>query len=90
MTDTQLVDKCVSDIESAGIFKAANLRKSKVVRLGNSMPLYSLDYETELQRNFMEIDKKYKNLYSIGRLGGFFFCMTPPPSHRVLSSQTIC
>ncbi|QWR76283.1 protoporphyrinogen/coproporphyrinogen oxidase [Candidatus Magnetomonas plexicatena] len=78
MTDTQLVDKCVSDIESAGIFKAANLRKSKVVRLGNSMPLYSLDYETELQRNFMEIDKKYKNLYSIGRLGGFFFCMTPP------------
>ncbi|MBF0518854.1 MAG: FAD-dependent oxidoreductase [Nitrospirae bacterium] len=78
MADTQLVDRCVSDIERAGIFKAVDLRKSMVIRLGNSMPLYGLDYETQLQRNFKEIDEKYKNLYSIGRLGGFFFCMTPP------------
>ncbi len=77
MTDTGLVKRCTADLERAGIFKAENLRNSLVVRLGNSMPLYGLDYEVQLERNFAEI-KKYKNLYSIGRLGGFFFCMTPP------------
>jgi protoporphyrinogen oxidase len=77
MSDEELVNRCVADIENAGIFKADRLRKSLVIRLGNSMPLYSLDYETLLQNNFKEIEK-YKNLYSIGRLGGFFFCMTPP------------
>ena len=76
LTDTEIVERTVSDIEKLGLYKKEQLRQSKVIRLGECLPIYGLDYENRIQETFRDVHR-YQNLYSIGRLGGYYFCMTP-------------
>ena len=76
MSDIDIVNRMVMDAEKSGLFKKEQLRESKVIRLGECLPVYGLDYENKLRETFTGVHR-YQNLYSIGRLGGYFFCMTP-------------
>jgi len=76
LTDNEIIDRTVADAEKVGLLKKEQLRQSKVIRLGECLPVYSLDYENEIKETFKDVHQ-YQNLYSIGRLGGYYFCMTP-------------
>lgn len=76
LTDNEIIDHTVADAEKVGLLKKEQLRQSKVIRLGECLPMYSLDYENEIKETFKDVHR-YRNLYSIGRLGGYYFCMTP-------------
>lgn len=77
MTDDEIILRAVGDIEKEGLFKGSDLRSRQVIRLGESLPVYELDYENRMEEAFKAVHS-YSNLYSVGRLGGYFFCMTPP------------
>jgi len=74
--DEKIVRRTVEDVEKAGLFKQADLRHSHVMRLGESIPLYDLDYEAKMREAF-RYAHTYSNLYSVGRQGGYFFCLSP-------------
>lgn len=76
MTDDEIILRAVGDIEKEGLFKRSDLRRKRVVRLGECLPVYNLDYENKMEETF-KVVHFYDNLYSVGRLGGYFFCMTP-------------
>lgn len=76
LTDREIIDRTVTDAEKSGLFKKEQLRQSGVIRLGECLPVYGLDYENKVKETFKDVHR-YRNLYSIGRLGGYFFCMTP-------------
>lgn len=75
--DRDIIQRTVEDIEKLGLFKKDELRQKRLIRLGECLPVYALDYESKMQEAFKEVHS-YRNLYSVGRLGGYFFCMTPP------------
>lgn len=75
-SDEELVQRTVADVEKIGLFKCSDLRYSHVMRLGESIPLYELDYETKMREAFRNVHI-YSNLYSVGRQGGYFFCLSP-------------
>ena len=75
-TDQEIIDRTVLDAETLGLFKKEQLRESKVIRLGECLPVYGLDYEDKIKETFEDVHN-FQNLYSIGRLGGYYFCMTP-------------
>lgn len=75
-TDEEILRRAVEDIDKKGLFKKDNLRNQQLVRLGECLPVYELDYERKMSETFKRVHG-YCNLYSIGRLGGFYFCMTP-------------
>jgi protoporphyrinogen oxidase len=77
MTDETIINRAVQDVETQGLFSSAALRHSRVVRLGECLPVYDLDYEAQME-NVFSVLRSYNNLYSVGRQGGYFFCMTPP------------
>ena len=77
MSDDSLITSVVAGVEEIGVFERGDLRQAKVVHLDECMPIYSLEYEAEMSRSFDEI-WRYSNLYSVGRLGGYFFCLSPP------------
>jgi protoporphyrinogen oxidase len=74
--DEEIVRRTVVDADKIGLFKCADLRYSHVVRLGESIPVYELDYEAKMQKAFRDVHI-YNNLYSVGRQGGYFFCLSP-------------
>ncbi|RLC29942.1 MAG: hypothetical protein DRH37_06465 [Deltaproteobacteria bacterium] len=76
MPDNEIIDKTVRDAEKLGLFTKQQLRRSMVVRLGECMPVYDLDYENKIKEVFTDVHQ-IQNLYSIGRLGGYYFCMSP-------------
>ncbi len=76
MTDEEIINRTVKDAEKSGLLKKDQLRQSKVIRLGDCLPVYDLDYEDKINETFKDVHS-YQNLYSIGRLGGNYFCMTP-------------
>jgi len=76
MTDENIIIRSVKDVERKGLFNRYDLRNSQVVRLGECLPVYDLDYENKMEEIFSGV-RSYSNLYSVGRLGGYFFCMTP-------------
>lgn len=77
MTDEEIVLRAVGDIEKEGLFEGSDLRSKQVIRLGECLPVYELDYENKMEEAF-NVVHSCSNLYSVGRLGGYFFCMTPP------------
>lgn len=77
MTDDEIILRAIGDIEKEGLFKRRDLRSRQVIRLGECLPVYELDYENKMEEAF-KVVHSYSNLYSVGRLGGYFFCMTPP------------
>lgn len=76
MTDREIIERTVMDADKLGLFKKEQLRQSKVIRLGECLPVYGLDYENKIRETFKHA-QRCRNLYSIGRLGGYYFCMTP-------------
>jgi protoporphyrinogen oxidase len=76
MPDDEIIRKTVSDADRIGLFQSGQLREAKVIRLGECMPVYDLDYEDKMIEAFNDVHK-IRNLYSIGRLGGYYFCMSP-------------
>lgn len=75
-SDKEVIDRVLNDIESAGLYKKNEVRQHQLFRLKNAMPVYELDYESKLEDIYKTIHS-FENLYSIGRLGGYFFCQTP-------------
>ena len=76
LTDREIIERTVMDADKLGLFKKEQLRQSKVIRLGECLPVYGLDYENKIRETFKDVHR-CRNLYSIGRLGGYYFCMTP-------------
>lgn len=76
MSDKEIIARAVSDIEKLGLFRKSELRQQRHFWLKECMPVYGLDYEAKLNETFRAI-RYYKNLYSVGRKGGYFFCQTP-------------
>lgn len=76
MSDINIINRTVMDADKLGLFKKDQLRQSKIIRLGESLPIYDLDYENKIKETFKDVHR-CRNLYSIGRLGGYYFCMTP-------------
>ncbi len=72
----ELVDKCAADLERLELFKKSDLRQSEVKILEQSLPVYDLDYEPRMEAAYAGV-RKYDNLYSVGRIGGYYFCLTP-------------
>lgn len=77
LADQDIVQKAISDVEKLGLFKKKDLRCEQVIRLGECLPVYDLDYQQKIAETYKMIHC-FDNIYSVGRLGGFFFCMTPP------------
>ncbi len=76
LTDEEIIQKALEDVEQLGIFQKQNIRHSKLIRLKKSLPVYGLDYKEQLTSHNSTI-KRYSNLYSVGRSSGYFFCMSP-------------
>ncbi len=76
MSEEEIIAACVRDVERLGIFPASALRQKKIIGLKDSMPVYGIDYEETMSALFAPA-KKYANLISVGRTGGFYFCMSP-------------
>lgn len=76
MSDSQIIDKTVRDADKVDLLQAEQLREAKVIRIEECIPVYDLDYENRMKQSFSEVHK-INNLYSIGRLGGYYFCMSP-------------
>ncbi|MDO8142794.1 MAG: FAD-dependent oxidoreductase [Candidatus Brocadiales bacterium] len=79
-SDDEILARAVNDIEKMGLFKKTDLRKQQLFRLKECMPVYGLDYETKVQ-DALKVIHGYRNLYSVGRKGGYFFCL----SHSAVS-----
>ena len=76
MIDQEIIAKCIKDVEKLGFFNSSALRQSKIVSFNDSMPVYGIHYEKMMEELFAN-EKKYKNIYSIGRTGNYYFCMSP-------------
>lgn len=69
-----IIEKTKHDLERLNICGPNDIEAAEFKKLSRVYPIYSLDYETRLSRVRNQLDQ-YNNLYTIGRLGGFYFCM---------------
>ncbi|MDL1967033.1 MAG: NAD(P)-binding protein [Deltaproteobacteria bacterium] len=74
-SDEEIIDRAVKDIEKLGLYKSSELREKHLIKLNKAMPVYGLDYEEKMEKTFSEIHK-FSNLFSIGRQGGYYFCLS--------------
>lgn len=72
-----LIRKTVDDLDRLGLFRKSGLRKEKIsMFLPDGMPIYGLDYEAWMEQAFSGV-RRFANLYSVGRTGGYYFCLSP-------------
>jgi len=71
-----LAQRAVADAGRLGMHDPARLREMRTVRLRRALPVYPLDYEARLETAFAPV-RAVRNLTAAGRLGGWFFCMSP-------------
>ena len=83
ISDNEIVDRAVNDVEKLGLFRKSELRYQRHFWLKECMPVYELDYEIKLKETFSAVHH-YRNLYSVGRKGGYFFCQTPAAANQGL------
>ena len=76
LTDEELMDRVAADIEKISLFRQEDLCMHRLFRLRENLPFYGLDYETSMESGYRTIHG-IENLFSIGRRGGFYFCLTP-------------
>lgn len=76
LTDEEIITRTAADADKCGLFGKETLRQSKVIRLGECLPVYDLGYEAKMEEALKDVHR-FKNLFSVGRLGGHLFCMTP-------------
>lgn len=81
----ELVRRTISDVERIGLHPAARLREKKAVLLPSALPVYGLDYEACLARIRQDV-QAVQNLLSVGRLGGWHFCMAPEATSQGLKA----
>ena len=70
MTDDEIVNKVVEQMDQIGWIKKEELIKGWVVRVPFAYPVYYINYEAEMKKvlNFLS---KWPNLYLTGRTGSF-------------------
>lgn len=76
MSSDEILAKTIEDVERLGLFEKNKLRQQKLTWLRECMPIYELDYKNKVDKTFSAI-QGYQNLYSVGRKGGYFFCLSP-------------
>lgn len=72
----ELAARAVADVERIGLHPAGRLRANKTVLLPSALPVYDLAYAQRLANARQGIGA-VKNLLSVGRLGGWHFCLAP-------------
>lgn len=72
----ELAARAVADVERIGLHPATRLRAKKAVLLPSALPVYDLAYTQHLAKARQGI-RAVKNLLSVGRVGGWHFCMAP-------------
>lgn len=75
-SEAEIIARVVNDVERAGLFKKEDLRQSRLYWQKESLPIYPLDYENKIRETFRGV-QSFKNLFSVGRMGGYFFCLLP-------------
>jgi protoporphyrinogen oxidase len=70
--EEELVDGLVSYLEGMGLIKASSIIGTDVHRLMNAYPVYSKDYK-ETSEVILSYLRQYRNLWSLGRGGSFFY-----------------
>jgi protoporphyrinogen oxidase len=70
--DAALTRGLVSELERLGVFEAARVEESAVVRLRKAYPVYSTDYRQWAQP-VLDYLRSFRNLATLGRSGGFFY-----------------
>jgi protoporphyrinogen oxidase len=71
-----LAEQAVADSASLGLYPAHALRVVRTLRLRRGLPLYPLGYEETLRSAYAPV-RAMTNVLSVGRQGGWFFCMSP-------------
>ncbi|GAB7081715.1 protoporphyrinogen/coproporphyrinogen oxidase [Megalodesulfovibrio paquesii] len=85
MDDKALVRTALEDSHLADLYDASSLRASRVVRLPQALPVYPLDYQHQLQQA-LGPSRALSNCLTVGRQGGFLFCMTPTAASQGLKA----
>ena len=76
MDEKEIMEHILTGIEALGLYPKVSLRECRIFRLKNGLPVYGLNYQILLKQAYTEIHR-IRNLYSIGRMGGHFFCLSP-------------
>jgi protoporphyrinogen oxidase len=76
-----LAERAVADVARLGLHPAARLREMRTVRLPSALPVYDLGYEARMTGARQGI-RAVENLLSVGRLGGWHFCMSPEATEQ--------
>ncbi|NDY55452.1 NAD(P)-binding protein [Desulfovibrio sulfodismutans] len=71
-----LVRRAIADVERLGLHPTARLREKKALLLPSALPVYDLGYAARMTAARRDI-RAVGNLLSVGRLGGWHFCMSP-------------
>lgn len=69
-----IIEKTKADLQRLGICEIEEIEAISYKKLSQVYPIYPLDYESKLKKVYGAL-KNYRNLYPIGRLGAFYFCM---------------
>jgi len=72
----ELAERAVADAARIGLHPTARLRQMRTVLLPSALPVHDLGYEARLAGARQGI-RAVGNLLSVGRLGGWHFCMSP-------------
>lgn len=81
----ELARRAVADAGRLGLHDPARLRAMRTIRLRRALPVYPLDYEARLDAAFAPV-RAVRNLTAAGRLGGWFFCMSPEAAGQGLKA----
>lgn len=76
-----LAERAVADVARIGLHPAARQREIKTVLLPSALPVYDLGYEARMSKAHQDI-RAIGNLLSVGRLGGWHFCMSPEAAEQ--------
>ncbi|AGW14734.1 protoporphyrinogen/coproporphyrinogen oxidase [Megalodesulfovibrio gigas] len=85
MDDAALLRTALADSHLADLYDASSLRASRVVRLPQALPVYPLDYQQQLAAALTPA-RSLQNCLTVGRQGGFLFCMTPTAASQGLKA----
>lgn len=75
-SDQDLINQAVESVARLGLYKNAELRQSRCIRLQEVMPIYELNYEAQMEKAYDQV-RNLRNVFAVGRQGGYYFCLTP-------------
>lgn len=77
----ELARRAVADAQRIGLHPAEALREMETLLLPGALPVYGLDYEARMAEARRGI-RAVENLVSVGRQGGWTFCMSPEAARQ--------